>query len=95
MVGELKQCHCINTSGALQGAYDKSGISQLMYNDGDKAFGTAADLCVQERMQIALEGLVIARYSLKILLAFLGFSKLLLPRDQSRCPCKLFISKMS
>ena len=33
-----------------------------MYNDGDKAFGTAADLCVQERMQIALEGIVIARY---------------------------------
>ena len=36
---------------------------QLMYNDGDKAFGTAADLCVQERMQIALEGIVIARYT--------------------------------
>lgn len=34
-----------------------------MYNDGDKAFGTAADLCVQERMQIALEGIVIARYT--------------------------------
>lgn len=73
MVGELNQSHCINSSRALQGAYDKSGISQLMYNDGDKAFGTAADLCVQERMQIALEGLVIARYSFKILLAFLGF----------------------
>lgn len=33
---------------------------KLMYNDGDKAFGTAADLCIQERMNIALEGLVIA-----------------------------------
>lgn len=36
--------------------------TQLMYNDGDRAFGTAADLCVQERMQVALEGLVVARY---------------------------------
>ncbi|KAG0621811.1 hypothetical protein M758_3G050600 [Ceratodon purpureus] len=33
---------------------------KLMYNDGDKAFGTAADLCIQERMNIALEGIVIA-----------------------------------
>lgn len=32
----------------------------LMYNDGDKAFGTAADLCVGERMRIALNGIVIA-----------------------------------
>lgn len=61
-----------------------------MYNDGDKAFGTAADLCVQERMQIALEGLVIVRYLFKALLAFPRFCKLLLPSDQS-CPCKLFI----
>jgi hypothetical protein len=33
-----------------------------MYNDGDKAFGTVADLCIQEQMNIALEGIVIARY---------------------------------
>jgi hypothetical protein len=36
---------------------------KLMYNDGDRAFGTATDLCLQERMKIALEGIVIARYS--------------------------------
>ncbi|KAG0603090.1 hypothetical protein M758_10G065800 [Ceratodon purpureus] len=35
---------------------------QVMCNDGDKAFGTAADLCIQERTNIALEGIVIARY---------------------------------
>jgi hypothetical protein len=38
-------------------------MAQLMYNDGDRAFGTATDLCLQERMKIALEGIVIARYS--------------------------------
>ncbi|KAK6153933.1 hypothetical protein DH2020_013572 [Rehmannia glutinosa] len=29
---------------------------QLMYNDGDKAFGTATELCVDERLRIASDG---------------------------------------
>lgn len=33
---------------------------QLMYNDGDKAFGTSTDLCIEERMKIALDGIIIA-----------------------------------
>lgn len=33
---------------------------QLMYNDGDKAFGTSTDLCIDERMKIALDGIIIA-----------------------------------
>ncbi|KAJ4757995.1 Ribonuclease J 1 [Rhynchospora pubera] len=32
---------------------------QLMYSDGDKAFGTAFDLCINERMRIASEGIII------------------------------------
>eukprot|EP00249_Psilotum_nudum_P021161 c27999_g1_i1 orf=284-3385(+) len=32
---------------------------QLMYNDGDRAFGTARDLCLEERMKIATDGIVI------------------------------------
>nr|KAJ0228057.1 hypothetical protein LSAT_V11C100032530 [Lactuca sativa] len=32
---------------------------QLMYSDGDKAFGTSADLCVDERMKIATDGIII------------------------------------
>ncbi|XP_051148082.1 ribonuclease J isoform X2 [Andrographis paniculata] len=32
---------------------------QLMYSDGDKAFGTAAELCVDERMKIATDGIVV------------------------------------
>eukprot|EP00252_Welwitschia_mirabilis_P011267 TRINITY_DN2535_c0_g1_i1.p1 TRINITY_DN2535_c0_g1~~TRINITY_DN2535_c0_g1_i1.p1 ORF type:complete len:875 (+),score=199.16 TRINITY_DN2535_c0_g1_i1:172-2796(+) len=36
------------------------GNIQLMYNDGDKAFGTASDLRIHERMKIALDGIVIA-----------------------------------
>ncbi|XP_071737134.1 ribonuclease J [Rutidosis leptorrhynchoides] len=32
---------------------------QLMYSDGDKAFGTSADLCVDERMKIASDGIIV------------------------------------
>ncbi|XP_075517049.1 ribonuclease J-like isoform X3 [Primulina tabacum] len=32
---------------------------QLMYNDGDKAFGTAAELCIDERMRIAFDGIIV------------------------------------
>jgi len=36
---------------------------QLMYSDGDKAFGNAEELCIDERMRIALDGIIIARCS--------------------------------
>ncbi|KAJ3678136.1 hypothetical protein LUZ60_001939 [Juncus effusus] len=32
---------------------------QFMYSDGDKAFGTSSDLCLDERMRIASEGIII------------------------------------
>ncbi|KAG5230304.1 ribonuclease [Salix suchowensis] len=32
---------------------------QLMYNDGDKAFGTSTELCVDERLRIATDGIVV------------------------------------
>ncbi|XP_024960100.1 uncharacterized protein LOC112500757 [Cynara cardunculus var. scolymus] len=32
---------------------------QLMYSDGDKAFGTATDLCVDERVRIASDGIIV------------------------------------
>ncbi|KAL9243400.1 hypothetical protein vseg_017293 [Gypsophila vaccaria] len=32
---------------------------QLMYNDGDKAFGTSAELCIDERMKIASDGIIV------------------------------------
>eukprot|EP00850_Spirogloea_muscicola_P012211 SM000078S22070 [mRNA] locus=s78:195221:200717:- [translate_table: standard] len=38
---------------------------QLMYNDGDKAFGTAADLAIEERMQIASDGIVVVSIELQ------------------------------
>ncbi|KAK3158123.1 hypothetical protein QOZ80_2AG0133190 [Eleusine coracana subsp. coracana] len=31
---------------------------QLMYSDGDKAFGTSTDLCVDERLRIASDGII-------------------------------------
>eukprot|EP00850_Spirogloea_muscicola_P021407 SM000247S08296 [mRNA] locus=s247:177118:182630:- [translate_table: standard] len=38
---------------------------QLMYSDGDKAFGTAADLAIEERMQIASDGIVVVSIELQ------------------------------
>ncbi|KAK3040628.1 hypothetical protein RJ639_026949, partial [Escallonia herrerae] len=32
---------------------------QLMYSDGDKAFGTSTELCVDERLKIASDGIVV------------------------------------
>lgn len=36
---------------------------QLMYSDGDKAFGTATELCLDERMRIATDGIIVVRYT--------------------------------
>ncbi|CAA6668305.1 unnamed protein product [Spirodela intermedia] len=32
---------------------------QFMYSDGDKAFGTSSDLCVDERLRIASDGIIV------------------------------------
>ncbi|XP_068665171.1 ribonuclease J-like isoform X2 [Aristolochia californica] len=32
---------------------------QLMYSDGDKAFGTSAELCLDERLRIAADGIIV------------------------------------
>ncbi|KAJ4972557.1 hypothetical protein NE237_005731 [Protea cynaroides] len=32
---------------------------QLMYNDGDKAFGTSSELCIDERLRIASDGIIV------------------------------------
>lgn len=34
---------------------------QLMYNDGDKAFGTSNELCIEERLRIATNGIIVVR----------------------------------
>lgn len=63
----IKNGEMLGVAPLRNGRVLSSGFSQLgreklklMYNDGDKAFGTAADLRIQERMSIALEGIVIA-----------------------------------
>lgn len=37
-------------------------ILQLMYCDGDKAFGTSTELCIEERLRIASDGIIVVRY---------------------------------
>ncbi|CAL9130137.1 unnamed protein product [Musa textilis] len=32
---------------------------ELMYSDGDKAFGTSAELCIDERLRIASDGIIV------------------------------------
>ncbi|XP_058070813.1 ribonuclease J-like isoform X2 [Magnolia sinica] len=32
---------------------------QLMYSDGDKAFGTSSELCIDERLRIASDGIIV------------------------------------
>uniref|UniRef100_A0A0D3BFF6 Myb-like domain-containing protein n=3 Tax=Brassica oleracea var. oleracea TaxID=109376 RepID=A0A0D3BFF6_BRAOL len=32
---------------------------QLMYSDGDKAFGTASELCIDERLRISSDGIIV------------------------------------
>lgn len=32
---------------------------QLMYSDGDKAFGTSTELCIDERLKIATDGIIV------------------------------------
>ncbi|XP_073106614.1 ribonuclease J isoform X4 [Elaeis guineensis] len=32
---------------------------QLMYSDGDKAFGTSTELCIDERLRIATDGIIV------------------------------------
>jgi len=34
---------------------------QLMYSDGEKAFGTSSELFIDERMRIALDGIIVVR----------------------------------
>lgn len=33
-----------------------------MYSDGDKAFGTASELCIDERLRISSDGIIVLRY---------------------------------
>lgn len=33
-----------------------------MYSDGDKAFGTSSELCIDERLRIASDGIIVLRY---------------------------------
>lgn len=37
-------------------------LLQLMYSDGDKAFGTASELCIDERLRISSDGIIVLRY---------------------------------
>lgn len=36
-------------------------LLQLMYSDGDKAFGTSTELCIDERLRIASDGIIVVR----------------------------------
>ena len=41
--------------------FNMTHLLQLMYSDGDKAFGTSTDLCIDERLRIASDGIIFVR----------------------------------
>ncbi|XP_020576945.1 uncharacterized protein LOC110022382 isoform X1 [Phalaenopsis equestris] len=54
-VSHLRNRRVLSNGFALLGKEDL----QLMYSDGDKAFGTSAELCIDERLRIAFDGILI------------------------------------
>ncbi|XP_020576926.1 uncharacterized protein LOC110022373 [Phalaenopsis equestris] len=54
-VSHLRNRRVLSNGFALLG---KENL-QLMYSDGDKAFGTSEELCIDERLRIAFDGILI------------------------------------
>lgn len=59
--GEMLGVSHLRSRRVLSNGFSSLGKQnlQLMYNDGDKAFGTAAELCIDERMRIASDGIIV------------------------------------
>ncbi|XP_058102274.1 ribonuclease J-like [Magnolia sinica] len=55
-VSHLRNRRVLSNGFALLG---KENL-QLMYSDGDKAFGTSSELCLDERLRIASDGIIVA-----------------------------------
>ncbi|KAJ7553257.1 hypothetical protein O6H91_06G089900 [Diphasiastrum complanatum] len=58
--GEMLGVSPLRNGRVLSNGFAPLGKAEmkLMYNDGGKAFGTATDLRIEERMQLALEGII-------------------------------------
>ncbi|KAF3329457.1 Ribonuclease J [Carex littledalei] len=54
-VSHLRNRRVLSSGFASLGTEDL----QLMYSDGGKAFGTASDLCIDERLRVASEGIIV------------------------------------
>ncbi|XP_078182151.1 RNA-metabolising metallo-beta-lactamase family protein isoform X2 [Carex rostrata] len=54
-VSHLRNRRVLSSGFASLGTEDL----QLMYSDGNKAFGTASDLCIDERLRVASEGIIV------------------------------------
>lgn len=54
-VSHLRNRRVLSNGFALLGKEEL----QLMFNDGDKAFGTSSELCIDERLRIASDGIIV------------------------------------
>lgn len=54
-VSHLRNRRVLSNGFALLGKEEL----QLMYSDGDKAFGTSTELCIDERLRIAFDGIIV------------------------------------
>ncbi|KAL9673321.1 hypothetical protein QQ045_029577 [Rhodiola kirilowii] len=59
--GEMLGVSHLRNRRVLSNGYISLGKEnlQLMYSDGDKAFGTSTDLCIDERLRIASDGIIV------------------------------------
>lgn len=59
--GEMLGVSHLRNRKVLSNGYISLGKEnlQLMYSDGDKAFGTSTELCIDERLRIASDGIIV------------------------------------
>lgn len=59
--GEMLGVSHLRNRKVLSNGYISLGKEnlQLMYSDGDKAFGTSSELCIDERLRIASDGIIV------------------------------------
>lgn len=57
----MRSCVCVYGSEKCLQQFDFVCRLQLMYSDGDKAFGSSQELCIDERLRIASDGIIVVR----------------------------------
>ncbi|KAK4269167.1 hypothetical protein QN277_022359 [Acacia crassicarpa] len=57
--GEMLGVSHLRNRRVLSNGFVSLGKENLQYSDGDKAFGTSSELFIDERLRIALDGIIV------------------------------------